>query len=197
MSKELIVTSEDEKKLVHAAINGDMQSYDRLVSLYRGKIYALTYNMTGNNSDAEDMVQEVFIKAYKYIRHFKNKSSFYTWIYRIAVNHSINFLKKRNRHKFYSLDDVDNNIKHDPDYVELSSKSGPFRDASLNELQGKLNEAIQKLSERHRAVVVMHDIQGMPHEQIAEIMKCSTGTVRSRLFYARRQLQLFLKEYRS
>jgi len=184
-----------EAELVKKATQGDESAYNELVSLYQGKIYALTYNMTGNSADAEDLVQEIFLKGFKYIPRFKRKSSFYTWIYRIAVNHTINFLKKRNRRTFYSLDDVDTHIENDPDYVELSDQSGPFKEATLSELQKKLNDAIQELSEKHRAVVVLHDIQGVPNEEIAKMMNCSPGTVRSRLFYARKQLQTFLKEY--
>lgn len=185
----------DDRQLVKKATGGDQAAYNSLVERYQGKIYALAYNMTGNNADAEDLVQEIFLKAYRYLPRFKQKSSFYTWLYRIAVNHTINFLKKRDRRTFYSLDDVDNNIEKDPDYMELSSRSGPFRDTSLSELQKNLNAAIQKLSDKHRAVVVLHDIQGVPHEEIAKMLNCSHGTVRSRLFYARQQLQSYLKEY--
>lgn len=185
----------NERELVEKAAKGDQEAYNELVSFYQGKIYALTYNMTGNSADAEDLVQEIFLKGFKYIPRFKGKSSFYTWIYRIAVNHAINFLKKRNRRTFYSLDDVDNHIENDPDFVELSDQSGPFKQATLSELQKKLNDAIQELSDKHRAVVVLHDIQGVPNEEIAKMMNCSPGTVRSRLFYARKQLQSFLKEY--
>lgn len=200
LSMDAKTTSEDkgeldDRQLVKKATGGDQAAYNSLVERYQGKIYALAYNMTGNNADAEDLVQEIFLKAYRYLPRFKQKSSFYTWLYRIAVNHTINFLKKRDRRTFYSLDDVDNNIEKDPDYMELSSRSGPFRDTSLSELQKNLNAAIQKLSDKHRAVVVLHDIQGVPHEEIAKMLNCSHGTVRSRLFYARQQLQSYLKEY--
>lgn len=200
LSMDAKTTSEDkgeldDRQLVKKATGGDQAAYNSLVERYQGKIYALAYNMTGNNADAEDLVQEIFLKAYRYLPRFKQKSSFYTWLYRIAVNHTINFLKKRDRRTFYSLDDVDNNIEKDADYMELSSRSGPFRDTSLSELQKNLNAAIQKLSDKHRAVVVLHDIQGVPHEEIAKMLNCSHGTVRSRLFYARQQLQSYLKEY--
>ena len=94
-----------------------------------------------------------------------------------------------------SLDDVDNGIVNDPDFIEATSGRDPRDQASLSELQKKLNEAMMKLSYEHRAVVTMFDIQGMPHAEISKILKVSEGTVRSRLFYAHRQLQSYLQEF--
>jgi RNA polymerase sigma-70 factor (ECF subfamily) len=94
-----------------------------------------------------------------------------------------------------SLNDLDFNAEKDPDLVALISDKTPRRDAALGELQKKLNEAMLKLSEPHRLVVTLHDVQGLAHEEIAEIMECNVGTVRSRLFYARQQLQGYLLDY--
>ncbi len=189
-------TSEpDDQELVALSRKGEIEAYDQLIKRYQGRIYALTYNMTSNSHDADDLTQEIFVKAYRSLGRFRGKSSFYTWLYRIAVNHSINFLKKRGRRTMLSLDDIDQAVERDPDYVDLSSRGGPFRSASISELHERLNRALQTLSEKHRAVVVLHDIQGIPHDQIARMMRCSSGTVRSRLFYARRQLQVELKEF--
>ncbi len=183
-----------DKELVNRAREKDMAAFDELVTRYHSRIYALVYNMTSSREDTEDLVQEVFMKAYSSLGKFQGKSSFYTWVYRIGVNRTINFIKKRNRRRALSLDNVDLGIERDEAYVELSSKSSPFRDATLTEIQEKLNTALLTLSEKHRAVVVMHDIQGMPHDEIAKIMKCSSGTVRSRLFYARQRLQAELAD---
>jgi len=90
---------------------------------------------------------------------------------------------------------LDFNTEHDPDLVALISEKTPHRDVNLTELQQKLNEALLKLSEPHRLVVIMHDVQGMPHDEIAKVMDCNIGTVRSRLFYARQQLQALLSDY--
>jgi RNA polymerase sigma-70 factor (ECF subfamily) len=108
---------------------------------------------------------------------------------------AINFLKKRNRRKTMSLDDVDNGILNDPDFIEATSNGDPSREVNLSELQKKLNESMLKLSHDHRAVVTMFDIQGMPHAEISKVLKISEGTVRSRLFYAHRQLQNYLHEF--
>ena len=94
-----------------------------------------------------------------------------------------------------SLDDIDVNAEHDPDLVALISEKTPRREINLAELQEKLNEAMQKLSDVHRLVVTLHDVQGLSHEEISKIMDCNTGTVRSRLFYARQQLQAYLSDY--
>ncbi|HOW98086.1 MAG TPA: sigma-70 family RNA polymerase sigma factor [Kiritimatiellia bacterium] len=185
----------DEKDLIRRAQQGDVDAYDVLVRRFQGKIYALVYNMTSNKEDAEDRVQDVFIKAFHSLRHFKGESSFYTWLYRIAINRTINFLKTRKNRITLSLSDMDSGAERDPAYVELRARESPVRDVSLIELQDKLNKALQTLSEKHRVVVVMHDIQGVPHEEIARIMGCSQGTVRSRLFYARQQLQKELKDF--
>ena len=96
-----------------------------------------------------------------------------------------------------SLNDLDFGAEKDPDLIALISDKTPLRDAGLKELQNKLNEAMQRLSEHHRMVVTLHDVQGLSHEEIAEVMDCNVGTVRSRLFYARQQLQGWLAEYLS
>jgi len=184
-----------DRELVALAQKQDVEAYNELIQRYHRKIYALVYNMTSNKEDAEDLVQEVFFKAYSALKNFKGDSSFYTWVYRIAVNRTINFVKKRKKRQGFSLDDVDSGMERDPAYVELSSKDSPFRDATISELQEKLNSVLQKLSEKHRAVVVLHDIQGVPHDEIARMLGVSSGTVRSRLFYARQLLQAELSEY--
>lgn len=183
--------------LVDAAKHGDIQAFDELTRRYHGRIYALLYHMTSNREDAEDLLQEVFLKAYQSLPRFRGQSSFYTWVYRIGVNRAINFVKKRKRKSALSLDHVDLGLERDPAFVEIASGNTPLHQANLNELQKKLNEALQTLSEKHRIVVVMHDIQGVPHNEIAETLDCSPGTVRSRLFYARQQLQAELSDLKS
>jgi RNA polymerase sigma-70 factor (ECF subfamily) len=182
-------------ELVLKAQQGDVHAFDELVERYHGKIYGLTYNMTSNREDAEDLTQEVFVKAFQALPRFKGKSSFYTWLYRIAVNKTINYRKKRNRKRALSLDQFDQEIKSDEVYHDLTSKGSPLRNVSLTELQKKMNEALQTLSEKHRTVVILHDMQGIPHEEIAKMVGASVGTIRSRLFYARRQMQAELAEF--
>jgi RNA polymerase sigma-70 factor (ECF subfamily) len=185
----------DEELLVQRTRRGDLAAYDELVKRHQERIYATIYHMTANHEDANDLAQESFIKAFQALKSFKGGSSFYTWIYRIAVNKTINFLKQRKNRMHMSLNDLDLNAEHDPDLMALISEKNPRREAGLTELQEKLNEALLKLSEPHRLVVVLHDVQGQSHEEIAKIMDCNIGTVRSRLFYARQQLQASLADY--
>jgi len=185
----------EESELVSRARQGDLAAYDDLIRRYQERIYATIYHMTSNHEDANDLAQEAFIKAYQALKTFKGGSSFYTWVYRIAVNKTINFLKQRKNRSHMSLNDLDFNAEHDPDLVALVSDKTPRREAGLAELQEKLNEAMQTLSEPHRLVVTLHDVQGLSHEEIAKIMDCNIGTVRSRLFYARQQLQGKLVDY--
>ena len=188
--------SDEDQQLVARTQAGETAAFDQLVVKYTPRLYGLVYNMTSNHEDTNDLLQDVFAKAYKAIRGFRGKSSFYTWIHSIAVNMTLNFLKKRGRRYHLSLDDVDASIQNDKEFLELTATSSPVREADLSELQRRLNEAMMKLSEEHRAVVTMFHIQGMPHAEISKILRVSEGTVRSRLFYANRQLQNYLDEFR-
>src|SRR3954463_9202294 len=186
----------DDETLVRQTQGGDTRAFDALWQRYSPRVYSLIYNMTSNHEDANDLLLEVFAKAYRSISGFRGKSSFYTWIHAIAVNMTLNFLKKRGRRFHLSLDDMDASIKNDKEFLELTASSSPVREADLSELQRRLNEAMMKLSDEHRAVVTMFHIQGMPHAEISKILRVSEGTVRSRLFYANRQLQNYLEEFR-
>jgi RNA polymerase sigma-70 factor (ECF subfamily) len=193
MQDELSRKEDDE--LIARTQAGDATAFDELVVKYSPRLYGLVYNMTSNHEDANDLMQDIWSKAFRSITGFRGKSSFYTWIHSIGVNMSINFLKKRGRRHQMSLDDLDSGIQNDKEFIELTATSNPVREADLSELQKRLNEAMLKLSADHRAVVTMFDIQGMPHAEIAKILGISEGTVRSRLFYAHRQLQNFLTEF--
>jgi len=184
-----------DEELVARTQAGDAEAFDVLILRYSPRLYGLVYNMTSNHEDTNDLLQDIFSKAFRSIHSFRGKSSFYTWMHSIGVNMSINFLKKRGRRYTLSLDDVDSGVQNDPDFLEATSTTDPRREANLTELQKRLNEAMQKLSNDHRAVVTMFDVQGMPHSEIAKILKVSEGTVRSRLFYAHRQLQNYLQEF--
>src|ERR1700722_6754214 len=192
---EVTAAPAEEMDLVNRARHDDLKAYDELVRRYQERIYATVYHMTANHEDANDLAQEAFVKAYQALKSFKGDSSFYTWVYRIAVNKTINFLKQRKNRQHMSLNDVDFNAENDPDLVALISERTPRRDLGLSELQEKLNGAMLKLSEHHRMVVTLHDVQGLSHEEIGKIMDCNIGTVRSRLFYARQQLQAYLSDY--
>ena len=187
----------DDAALVERARANDPGAFDELVERYKQRIYGTVYHMTSNHEDANDLAQETFIRAFKNLHRFKGDSSFYTWIYRIAVNTTINFLNSHRRRSknHLSLDDVDARVQDDPDFIERTSGEGPATEVAAKELMEHLNAALQKLSPDHRLVVTLYDIQGLSHAEIAKITNSSEGTVRSRLYYARLQLQQLLKRY--
>ena len=189
MTADLDTPLNNDKELVARTQGGDPRAFDELIIKYTPRLYGLVYHMTSNHEDTNDLLQDVFGKAYRSICSFRGKSSFSTWMHSIAVNMTINFLKKRKRRQHPSLNDPDSNIENDPDFIAATSNGDPRHEISIHELQKKLNAAMAKLSHDHRAVVTMFDIQGIPHAEIAKIIGISEGTVRSRLFYAHRQLQ--------
>ncbi len=181
--------------LVERVQAGDVAAFDALVTKYRQRLFSVIYNITGNREDAADLTQDSLIRAFQSISGFKGKSSFYTWLYRIAVNTSLGHLRKGRLRRFFSFEQMSEDGVP-PEMLEaLVSQSRSDRGALLKELQEKLNEALHSLSTKHRTVVVLHEIEGLDHADIAEIMKCSVGTVRSRLHYAKQQLQISLQAY--
>jgi len=181
-------------ELVERARSGETRAFDALVVKYSPKLYGLIYNMTSHKEDTHDLLQDVFSKAFRSLGRFGGRSSFYTWIYAIAVNMTLNFLKKRKRRAGMSLNDVETGILNDPALVDKDTAANPDQQSRVHELQKRLNEGMQALSEDHRAVVTMFDVQGLPHSEISKILRVSEGTVRSRLHYAHLQLQTHLQD---
>ena len=181
--------------IVQRVQNGEVSAFNQLVQKYRQPLFSTIYNMTGNREDATDIAQEVFIKAFQSIKRFRGQASFYTWLYRIAVNSSITFIKRAKKQRFINYETIDETLVSSEILEYFTAKTKTEKGALLKELQEKLNEALQKLSPKHRIVVILHEVEGMNHREIADITKTSEGTVRSRLHYAKKMLQAFLKEY--
>lgn len=174
---------------------GDVAAFDHLTRKYRERIYSVVYNMTSNREDASDLTQEAFIKAFTSINRFRGKSSFFTWIYRIAVNTTLSHLKKHRMRRFFSFDNLQEEASRSEIFEALASKTEADKPTMMNELQEKLNDALQSLSVKHRTVVILFEIEGLNHSEIAQILNVSEGTVRSRLHYAKQQLQSYLQDY--
>lgn len=181
--------------IVQRVQNGEVSAFNQLVQKYRQPLFSTIYNMTGNREDATDIAQEVFIKAFQSIKRFRGQASFYTWLYRIAVNSSITFIKRAKKQRFINYETIDETLVSSEILQYFTAKTKTEKGALLKELQEKLNEALQKLSPKHRIVVILHEVEGMNHKEIADITKTSEGTVRSRLHYAKKMLQSFLQEY--
>ena len=182
--------------LVENAINGSFEAFDKIMVHYRERMYGVIYNMTLNHSDAADLTQETFVKAFRSISKFKRKSSFFTWLYRIGVNLTLTFLKRKRNRKFFSFEQFFGDSLNEGQKGELASNEiNSAKCTMLNELHEKLNEALSRLSDKHRTIVILYEIDGLSHKEISQIMKCTEGTVRSRLHYAKIQLQSMLSEY--
>lgn len=189
------IAAPTDEELVKLARDGDAEAFDVLFERYKERVYRAVYHLTANREDTNDLVQESFIKAYRSLRGFKGNCSFYTWVYRIAVNTALNFTKHRAHYPKLSLEMMDDEAQDSEVFKRFKQQRTAPEEIGLTELQERLNKALLKLSESHRAVVVLHDIEGLSHEAIAKIMKCSEGTVRSRLYYAHQELQGLLSEF--
>ena len=177
--------------LVKQAKQGDVDAYTELVRRFQEKIYHTILSLTRNKQDANDLAQETFMHAYKFLRNFKQRSTFYTWIYRIAVNLTLNFLKRRKRDekKQVQLEDYSLDVK------SAASTLSPEGYSMKKELSEKLKEAIGSLPLTYRASFVLVVFQGMTHSQAAKVLRCSENTVSWRMHKARRMLQQKLRPY--
>jgi len=174
---------------------GDVAAFDGLILKYRSRVYSVIYNLCANREDAADLTQGTFIKAFQSINRFQGQSSFFTWLYRIGVNATLTHLRRNRLRTFFSLERFTEEEKSTEIIDALTDRTGADRETFVKELQEKLNEAMQKLSITHRMVVTLFEIDGLDHSEIAEIMGCSVGTVRSRLHYAKQLLQAELQSY--
>jgi len=184
-----------DRVLVERTQGGDPTAFDELVRRYQPRLLGMLYNMTSNQSDAWDLAMETFEKAYSNIHSFRLDAEFYTWLYRIGFNLTVNFIKRNKHRNNLSLDDEDLDLQNRSEFIDVRAAGDAEKQARLTELKKKLNESLMKLSDEHRAVVTLFDIQGLSHAEISKIMSCKEETVRSRLFYAHKQLQKYLKNY--
>jgi RNA polymerase sigma-70 factor, ECF subfamily len=182
--------------LVTRSQAGDTEAFDELVTRYRTRVFGMIYNMVHSEQDAWDLAQDSFLKAWKSIKRFRGRSSFYTWIYRIVMNVTIDWLRKKQVKGGGSEFDDAIQLKE----VEPASKTVPKSEAlphekiERSEIRARIDQAIAQLSPEQRAVILMKEIEEMQYHEIAEALGCSIGTVMSRLFYARKKLQNLLRD---
>ena len=195
-SPERVQEADADLSIVQQVQAGDVAAFDRLISKYRERVLGIVYNITSNREDAADLTQDAFIKAFQSIHRFQGQSAFFTWLYRIAVNSALSHMRKHRLRSFFSLEKIDSDEPVSREIIDaLTDKTGADRDTYVHELQEKLNEAMQKLSIKHRTVVTLFEIEGLSHQEIADVMDTSVGTVRSRLHYAKQLLQAELQPY--
>ncbi|MCA9659738.1 MAG: sigma-70 family RNA polymerase sigma factor [Myxococcales bacterium] len=189
----------DDQVLVEACRAGDRRAFKFLMQRYQRKVYAVAYGYLRNQEDALDVVQEAFIKVHRYLGKFEGNSSFYTWLYRIVTNLCIDHLRKSKRHRSLEFDDK---LRHEPkgsetmgpDHRPLSGMGDPSNMLQRREILDAVQDGLQYLSDKHRAVIIMRELQGMSYAEMAQTMGCSKGTIMSRLFHARRNMQKILTE---
>jgi len=182
-------TAVDDHELVLAARKGDRDAFRTLFERHHRRAYALAFGVLRHQDDALDVVQDAFIKAHKYLDKFEGNSSFYTWLYRIVMNLAIDHLRKHRRIKPVELDEA----RLEEDDGNLMPKmllgGNPGRALQDKEIRIRIDRALDELSDNHRAVLVMRELEGLSYEEMAQAMACSKGTIMSRLFHARRNMQ--------
>lgn len=188
-------TPADEFQLVARCQAGDTAAFNELVTRYRQRAFAMIYNMVRNDQDAWDLAQDGFLKAWKSIGRFRGQSSFYTWLYRILMNVTIDWLRRRQIESGTEFDDAIGLEHIEPGAATAPrAEMQPAERISDQEIRTRIDAAIARLSPEHRAAIVMREMDGLEYSEIAEQMGCSVGTVMSRLFYARKKLQTMLKD---
>ena len=182
----------EEKDLVRASKKGDEEAFASLVKKYRVKVFNLAFSLTRDRDTADDLAQEVFIKAYFALPRFELRSEFGTWLYRIAINHVRDFLRKTSRMRGLSIDEIkESSIPQEDETMK--------REKEQTEEQRKkvVQRAIQVLPEKHQVILTLRDIQGLSYEEITQILGISPGTVDSRLHRARKLLRKKLAPFLS
>jgi len=186
-----------DHEIVARCKRGDRRAFQLLVERYQRRVYGIAIGMLRKPEDAMDATQEAFIKVFRKLGDFKGDSSFYTWLYRIAVNACIDHCRKRARARTVEYDDGVARTEVEA-AVPLSGNTRPMhpghalQNAELNEA---LAAALEQLSENHRTVILLREVDGLSYEEIADVMECQIGTVMSRLHHARKNLQMALKPF--
>jgi len=175
--------------LVRRAQMEDLHAYEKLVRRYHGGIYGFAYGMSGSSEDAAAVTQDVFVKAWKALGYFREPSGFHAWLYRIAINCAGTFRRKRSRHNAVCLEEFDPAIKQSESYKQFSRKGFVLRKISLGEFQKRMNAALNALSDKQRAVIILHNVQELSLVEVSKVLNGSEGAVRSRLLHAQKKIQ--------
>jgi RNA polymerase sigma-70 factor (ECF subfamily) len=178
----------DDLELVDAARRGDRDAFRTLFDRYHRRAYALALGVVRHPDDALDVVQDAFIKAHRHLDKFEGASSFYTWLYRIVMNLAIDHLRKHRRVRPVELDEQHLEDGDDPLLPKILG-ANPGRALLDKEIRARIDRALGELSDNHRAVLIMRELEGMSYEEMAQTMGCSKGTIMSRLFHARKNMQ--------
>lgn len=180
--------AEDIEK-VREFLAGNPRAFEFLFDKYRERIVSVAYRFVSNKDDALEITQEVFLRAYQGLPKFKTDSKFFTWLYRIAVNRSIDALRHRKARPTVELPGSRDDDGGGGEVLSHPRARDPAQTAEDHEIGAKVLEAVERLSEKHKSVFLLHAVEQLSYKEIAEVVGCSLGTVMSRLFYARKKLQ--------
>lgn len=189
---------DSDLNLVKRARNGDEDAFRDLMLRHQRRIFQLCFGMVRNKDDALDLTQETFVKVYRNLDRFEGNSAFYTWAYRIARNVTIDHLRRSRRHRSVEYDDAigrDDEQGIDDTFLSRPLNLNPARVVSRRELLDKINEAALSLSDIHREVITLREVEGLSYQEIADRLEISIGTVMSRLHHARKRMQEQLLPY--
>ena len=187
------MTREQEVQIVQRVLQGDVNAFEKLVLEYEKAVYGITQRMCGNAEDAADMTQETFIKAYNSLSSFRGDSKFSVWLYRIATNVCLDFLRSKSRKPTVSLSMEDD----DGEEVELDiadESQSPERLLERGLTRDAVRRGLNALSPEYRQILLLREIQGLSYEEISDVLTLEVGTVKSRIFRARKRLCAFLIE---
>jgi RNA polymerase sigma-70 factor, ECF subfamily len=179
----------DDHDLVLDAKRGDRDAFKTLFERYHRRAYALALGVVRNPDDAFDVVQDAFIKAHRYLDKFEGNSSFYTWLYRIVMNLAIDHIRKHRKVKPIELDETRLDNEDDDPLLPRILGGNPGRALLDKQIRHRIDQALDELSDNHRSVLIMRELEGLSYEDMAQAMRCSKGTIMSRLFHARRNMQ--------
>lgn len=196
LTEDRIASREADTEMLRAVLDGDGTAYRGLVEKYQGRVYSMVYGMIRNREDARDITQEAFVKAYKKLHTFRLESSFYTWLYRIAMNLAIDFTRKRKRQASAGFDENIASRDADGGIAEIHHEESPRRLLERKQLYAQIMDALEKLPPDQKQVILLRELEGLAYKEIAEVMEIPEGTVMSRLFYARKKLQKLLADAR-
>lgn len=185
---------EQVRRWVRQARGGDEAAFGELVKTYHQRVYSLACGMVNNPEDARDLAQQSWVKAWKYLPGYRESAGFFTWLYRIASNTCLDFLRHKARLGEQALPENLDLISQDDPAPAPSRRSRPDREAERAETRAVFERALATLSPEHRMALTLREVEGLSYEEIAKLMGTRKGTVMSRLFYARRQMQQQLKD---
>jgi RNA polymerase sigma-70 factor (ECF subfamily) len=183
---------EADVQMVQAVLAGDATAYRGLVEKYQERVYHMVYGMVRNREDARDITQDAFVKAYNKLSTFRTESSFYTWLYRIAMNLAIDFLRKTKRRGESSFDEQIASKDDDGGLSELHVADSPSKSLERKQLMGSILDALDQLPDDQRQIILLRELEGLSYKEIADVTGVPEGTVMSRLYYARKKLQTLL-----